>query len=196
MEEENYLDLDFDEASYEIKNAKVAEKDMYPLLIKDGFIFETEPVGRGAAYIMPDGKFLFLEENKDLLEGSKITHGSLDYYLHYNEYVSDSDASRILCQTDNAIRINDGYNFSFEVLIGLPEKQISYEQEDALEKWLDELAHRRINKVIVGDEISANVYKGYDLTETMPEDIIKKIRSYYRSGILREAADIKKDDIV
>ena len=188
----NYFDLDFNTPE-EIKNEEVKERNLYNQLISDGFIFTQRPDYAGSAYIMPDGKFLFLELNKGLLEVSgKVTHGALDFYLIKNHYIKDTDATRVLCQTDNAIRINDGSNFAFEVLIGLPEKKPTYDQFESLESWLDSIYHKNKFYVSVGNEIVSEVFQKYDLHYYLPEDIIKRIKNYYNNGILRAAKEIKK----
>ena len=188
----DYFDLDFDTPE-EIKNEEVKERNLYNKLISDGFIFTQRPDYTGSAYIMPDGKFLFLELNKGLLEVSgKVTHGALDSYLIKNHYIKDTNATRVLCQTDNAIRINDGSNFAFEVLIGLPEKKPTYDQFEALESWLDSICNKNKFYVSVGNEIVSEVFQKYDLHYYLPEDIIKRIKNYYNNGILREAKEIKK----
>ena len=188
----DYFDLDFDTPE-EIKNEEVKERNLYNKLISDGFVFTQRPDYTGSAYIMPDGKFLFLELNKGLLEVSgKVTHGALDSYLIKNHYIKDTNATRVLCQTDNAIRINDGSNFAFEVLIGLPEKKPTYDQFEALESWLDSICNKNKFYVSVGNEIVSEVFQKYDLHYYLPEDIIKRIKNYYNNGILREAKEIKK----
>ncbi len=188
----DYFDLDFDTPE-EIKNEEVKERNLYNKLISDGFIFTQKPDYTGSAYIMPDGKFLFLELNKGLLGVSgKVTHGALDFYLIKNNYIKDTEATRVLCQTDNAIRINDGSNFAFEVLVGLPEKKPTYNQFEALERWLDSIYHKNKFYVSVGNEIVSEVFQKYDLHHYLPEDIIKRIKNYYNNGILREAKEIKK----
>ena len=188
----DYFDLDFDTPE-EIKNEEVKERNLYNQLISDGFIFTQKPDYIGSAYIMPDGKFLFLELNKGLLGVSgKVTHGALDFYLIKNHYIKSTDATRVLCQTDNAIRINDGSNFAFEVLIGLPEKKPTYDQFEALESWLDSIYNKNKFYVSVGNEIVSEVFQKYDLHYYLPEDIIKRIKNYYNNGILREAKEIKK----
>lgn len=188
----DYFDLDFDTPE-EIKNEEVKERNLYNKLISDGFIFTQRPDYNGSAYIMPDGKFLFLELNKGLLGVSgNVTHGALDFYLIKNHYIKGTDATRVLCQTDNAIRINDGSNFAFEVLIGLPEKKPTYDQFEALESWLDSIYHKNKFYVSVGNEIVSEVFQKYDLRYYLPEDIIKRIKNYYNNGILREAKEIKK----
>lgn len=187
---EDIFNLDFDEPE-EIKNERVLEKNLYHKLVEDGFIFNNMPNGSGAAYIMQDGNFLFLEQNKKFFSTDRITHGSLDFYLIKQGYVKQTEASRILCQTDNAIRINDGSNFIFEVLIGLPQFKPTIEQFESLENWLYKNIENKKYFVSVGNELVSEVFQQYNLKEQLPEEVIKKIKNYYNNGILREAKEIK-----
>lgn len=190
----NAFDLDFDTPE-ETTNIVISEKNLYDILVRNGFIFSNEPITAGAGYIMSEGKYLFLELNKDLLDTSgistKITHGALDFYLIDHKYIQPTEATRILCQTDNAIRINDGTNFGYEVLIGLPQYKISPEQAAALETWLYYLLNKNKTMVQVGNELVSSVFQTYNLKEQSPEEIVKKILNYYNNGILREATEIK-----
>lgn len=189
---DNFFDLDFDTPE-EQTNEIISECSLYSTLIKQGFVFSDKPDGTGAAYIMPDGKFLFLEQNREFFNTAKITHGALDFYLIQNKLIKNTEASRVLCQTDNAIRINDGSNFSFEVLVGLPKNKLTYDQLDALESWLYNLISKHKFYVSVGNELVSEVFQRYNLKEQLPETVINKIKTYYNNGILREAKEIKKD---
>lgn len=192
----NEFDLDFP-APEELTNYEVKEKDLYDQLIKDGFKFSSTANGVGSAYIMRDGKFLFLEQNKELLNATTITHGTLDLYLQDKGYISeDTLASRILCQTDNAIRINDGKNFLFETIIGLPKNKITTAQLEALEEWLWYMKSRRKDHIAVGNELVSEVFRSYNLNEVDPRYVINRIITYYRNGILREAKDIKQEELL
>jgi hypothetical protein len=192
--EENEFNLDFPQPE-EQKNFEVKERDLYPRLVADGFKFSDSPDGgSGSAYIMRDGKFLFLEQNKEIFGTPFVTHGTLDLYLQENGYISeDTLASRVLCQTDDAIRINDGKNFAFETVVGLPQNKISYDQLEALEDWMWDMMTRRKYRIAVGNELVSEVFKSYNLQEVDPSYVIKRIETYYRNGILREAKDIKAD---
>ena len=97
-----------------------------------------------------------------------------------------------MCQTDNAIRINDGSNFAFEVLVGLPENKPTYDQFEALESWLNSIYNKNKFYVSVGNEIVSEVFQKYDLHYYLPEDVVKRIKNYYNNDILREAKEIKK----
>lgn len=192
----NEFNLDFP-APEELTNYEVKEKDLYDQLIKDGFKFSDTAEGVGSAYIMRDGKFLFLEQNKELLNATTITHGTLDLYLQDKGYISeDTLASRILCQTDNAIRINDGKNFFFETLIGLPKNKITTAQLEALEDWMWHMKARHKHYIAVGNELVSEVFRSYNLNEVDPRYVINRIITYYRNGILREAKDIKQEELL
>lgn len=167
----------------------------YEILKKAGIKFSDTPV-TGSSYIMNDGKFLDIINSMDIMfknTSMKPTHGSLDMYLIENGYVdSNKDISRVLCSTDNAIRINDGNNFYHEIIIGLPVNKPNEIQFKKLEDWLYFIFGK--GHVTVGDENTSNVYKVYSFDEYLPEDIIKRIKSYYSSGILRDSKAIIKDE--
>lgn len=192
---DDFFNLDFPPAE-EQTNYEIKERNLYDQLIADGFKFSDTPAdGRGSAYIMKDGKFLFLEQNKEIFKTHFVTHGTLDLYLQDNGYISaDSLASRVLCQTDDAIRINDGKNFAFETVIGLPKNKLTFDQFSALEDWLWDMIVRRKYRIAVGNELVSEVFRSYNLQEVDPSYVIKRIETYYRNGILREAKDIKQDE--
>lgn len=190
---DDFFNLDFPQPE-EQTNYKVDVKDLYEVLLSAGFKFSDIPDGVGSAYIMRDGKFLFLEQNKDILEASTVTHGTLDLWLQENGYIGEyTMASRLLCQTDGAIRINDGTNFSLETIIGLPEKQISFEQSKSLDAWMWSMIRRNKFSITVGNELVSEAFRTYDLREVDPKYVTRRIDAYYRNGILREAKDIKQD---
>ncbi len=192
----NEFNLDFP-APEELTNYEVKEKDLYDQLIKDGFKFSDTADGVGSAYIMRDGKFLFLEQNRELLNATTITHGTLDIYLQDKGYISeDILASRVLCQTDNAIRINDGKNFFFETIIGLPKNKITSAQTKALEDWMWNMQSRHKYHIAVGNELVSEVFRSYNLRDVEPSYVISRINTYYRNGILREAKDIKQEELL
>jgi hypothetical protein len=194
--EYNEFNLDFP-APQELTNDEVKERDLYSQLIKDGFKFSNTPDGIGSAYIMKDGKFLFLEQNKAVLNSNIVTHGTLDLYLQDKGYISeDTLASRVLCQTDDAIRINDGKNFFFETIIGLPKNKITAEQTKALEDWIWSMMSRRKYHIAVGNELVSEVFRSYNLSEVDPSYVTSRINTYYRNGILREAKDIKQEELL
>ena len=194
IENDNFFNLDFDDPQ-ELTNDEIKERNLYDQLIKDGFKFIDTPEGVGSAYIMKDGKFLFLEQNKAILNSDIITHGTLDLYLQENGYISkDTLASRILCQTDDAIRINDGKNFFFETIIGLPKNKITAAQTKALEDWMWGMIAKHKYHIAIGNELLSEVFRSYNLSEVNPSYVINRINAYYRNGILREAKDIKQEE--
>jgi len=170
------------------------EESLYQKLLDNGFIFSNK-VRPGACYIMNDGKFLSIEDNKDILglDSNDIAcHPQLDVFVLENNLIPEGSlVNRVLCETDNAIRVNDGSNLKEETVIGLPEKEPTSSQYNSLIDWLYDLMLKR-TFVNVGDEINSKVFKRYDLKETFPEDIVKKIKAYYKDGRLRESEEIAK----
>ena len=88
----------------------------------------------GASYILPDGKFLILNEL-----GFK-THYEYEIILEKEGLLERYDNRvRYITNLNNWIRINDGSNFSQEVLAELPIKGITEEQYKSLFEFLDYL---------------------------------------------------------
>ncbi len=160
----------------------------YDLLKKLGFTF-TSNVVPGAAYIMPDGKFLDITSSMKVIDPSQTitsgTHPALDDFLIENGYLEDNGRiSRVLCSSDNAIRVNDGSNFRGELIIGLPPQRPSEAQFKSLENWLYHIFSK--GGVDVGNDNSSNIFKHYDFNKYLPEEVIKKIKMYYGTGQLRD----------
>lgn len=163
----------------------------YEILKKLGFTF-TSSVPTGPAYIMNDGMFLDIKSSMKIIDPSNTlqpTHPAVDEYLIEEGYIdSNAEVSRVLCDADNAIRVNDGTNFLQEVVVGLPKQEPTTAQYNSLEEWLWSMTSK--GSVAVGDERSTNIFKVYNFEENMPEDIINKIKNYYSSGKLRDSEDI------
>ena len=168
---------------------------LYNKLKELGFKFTMNPP-TGSVYLMPTGEFLDIDAHKDILglpEYARAVHGSLDQYLLDLGLIENSETlSRALCETDNAVRLNDGTLFKVEVLVGLPPKQLTPAQYTSLENWLYSIMYKS-DGVFIGDEINSNgVYYKFasikNLDGYTPEDIIKKIKNFYNSktGILKE----------
>lgn len=182
--------LDNIEDDYIVESIEV--NPLYKKLKDLGFKFSSS-FSKGASYIMPDGKFLNIEENRDVLDlepGDISCHPQLDVFVLEKGLIpKNSLINRVLCETDNAIRLNDGTNLSNEVIIGLPKNKPTEDQYKSLINWLYNLMTIRTS-ISVGDERSSNVFKEYNFKEYFPEDIVKKIKNYYNNGILRELKEI------
>ena len=164
--------------------------------LKDlGFRFTMNPP-KGSVYLMPTGEFLDINAHKDILglpDDVRAVHGSLDQYLLELGLIENPETlSRALCETDNAVRLNDGTLFKVEVIVGLPPKQLTDAQYTSLENWLYSVMYKS-DGVFVGDEIGSNgVYYKFasikNLDGYTPENIVEKIRNFYNSktGILKE----------
>ena len=169
---------------------------LYPELEKLGFRFTDRP-SQGAAYIMNDGKFLYIKDNMDLLgfdTSDFASHPLLDVFVLENGLVpEDAEINRVLCETDNAIRVNDGTNMRNEVIVGLPKVKPTEAQFDSLINWLYDLMKNH-KAITVGDERTLGVFQQYHFNEYFPEDIVKKIRAYYNDGRLRETSELQHVD--
>lgn len=147
-----------------------------------------EPI-EGPSYIMRDGSFLKIwNSNKNIkgMSGSKSVSGKtmhLDVDGFINKEI-DSDAYSYYYLNQDCIRVNTG----FEEYIVLSKERPNNAQFDSLLKWLNyyffDMKHDRL-KVMDWYGSSLNS-KEYYLDTTMPEEIIKKIKSYYTTGELRE----------
>lgn len=147
-----------------------------------------EPI-EGPSYILRDGSFLKIW-NSDVdikgLSGSKSVSGKtmhLDVDGFINKEI-DADSYSYYYLNHDCIRVNTG----FEEYIVLPKERPNNAQFDSLLKWLNfyffDKGHDKL-KVMDWYGSSLNT-KEYYLDETMPEEIIKKIKSYYATGELKE----------
>lgn len=159
----------------------------YDLLKELGFVF-TNNIPSGPAYIMQDGKFLDITSSMKIIDPSGkliACHPAIDEFLFENGYIDPmAEVNRVLCSSDNAIRVNDGSNFLGELVIGLPNSRPNETQFAALENWLYSIFSK--GGIDVGDERSTNIFKHYDFNQYLPEDIIKKIKMYYSTGQLKD----------
>ena len=160
---------------------------IYNTLVNENLIFVTNPP-RGTSYIMPDGKYLDMIASKELLFAPEcgnrdiITHPTLDFYCLINNLV-DKHYYKVLMHTDNAIALNDGFNFKGEhAYFVLPETKPTTSQYTSLLNWLDyimtisptvqiEDERKRIQQVFV--------FQKLDNDGWLPEDIIKEIKRRY-----------------
>ena len=147
-----------------------------------------EPV-EGPSYILRDGSFLKIW-NSDVgikgMSGSKSVSGKT-MHLDVDGFISkeiDSDVYSYYYLNVDCIRVNTG----FEEYIVLPKYRPNNAQFDSLLKWLNfyffDMKHDKL-KVMDWYGSYLNT-KEYYLNTTMPEEIIKKIKSYYTTGELRE----------
>lgn len=157
-----------------------------------------EPI-EGPSYILRDGSFLKIwNSNKDIkgMSGSKSVSGKamhLDVDGYINKEV-DSDAYSYYYLNVDCIRVNTG----FEEYIVLSKERPNNAQFDSLLKWLNfYFFDKEHNKLKVMDWYGSYLNtKEYYLDETMPEEIIKKIKSYYVTGELRESINNNLEDRV
>lgn len=160
----------------------------YDALRKAGFRF-TGSVPAGPAYIMPDGRFLDVSSSMHLIDptGTMIpSHPAIDQWL-FDEGLLDPNGnfSRVLCESDNAIRVNDGTNLFKELVVGLPPLRPSEAQLEALEDWLYHVYSK--GGVTVGNAGMNGEVKHYDFSQILPEDIVKRIKRFYSSGRLLDS---------
>lgn len=133
--------------------------------------FITDKIPKYSTYILTDGKFV------DLYDG---THNAFKEYcretgIEYKNALKDS------------IQLNDGKSTVDEMpyaYIQLP-KSLTTAQYSSLLKWLDKLDYDDEVEVVTNN----GSFKKYSLIDYTTDEIIKKIRRYYSSGILYEAKE-------
>ena len=154
-------------------------------LLKTYDIKTTKEIPSGPIYICPNGDFI------DLNSQDFITHAALDYYLlecGYDLSEENGFTYRIPIEFYNCVRCNDGKNFSGEVIIDLPKNRLTKEQYYSLAKWLD-FAASKSSFVHVGSDILGIDYNTYFFDSIVSDEIIKRIKNYYLSGVLHEYYD-------
>ena len=166
--------------------------EYYTKLKENNFAFTAVDNFRGGGYIMNDGLFLSLNNDKEKFidkVANKLggLHSVFDRYLRTLEFPRGECTSRLLKATDdNAIAINDGTNYDWESpYIDLPKKALTEEQFTALTAFLDKIMLSIKKKVVVENknvyspEHKTGAFKEFNLEESLPEDVLAYIRSLY-----------------
>lgn len=162
------------------------QTDIIDVLKAENIVFSNKP-NRKAAFIMNDGSFLNLDENKRHITGiisRDVIHSDLSLYLWSKDIANKKD-DYFLVRHHNAIRINDGtsQNICEEPLVTLP-KELNTIQYDSMLKWLDYLFFET-NKprvhigIIDKDNLKTFYFLRKDNDGYLPEDIIKEIKHLY-----------------
>jgi len=131
----------------------------------------------GAAYILPDGKYI-----------NVVNHGDIDeFIMNSDEYDSENHLENyhngIMVDKYNCVRLNDGGNsvFKNDVYIMLP-KEITDEQLYSIKYWLEKFI---FGNVLV-EESKTNTTATYDLRDRTPNYVINRIKRYYNGNGLVE----------
>lgn len=159
----------------------------------------TKNIPKGSSILLPDGNFLDLNENRDLILNIKtnrtfLIHDDLEQYLLRNNLVNISDYltlsperatkltgcnKKFLLVLDNAIYLQDGTNWKDKTencYIELPKQKLTKEQENTLLSWLDNLYYNGNNRVEI---IKDTKILTFSFSDYIPDDIIKKIKLFY-----------------
>ena len=165
--------------------------EYYTKLKENNFAFTAVDNFRGGGYIMNDGLFLSLNNDKEKFidkVANKLggIHSVFDRYLRTLEFPRGECTSRLLKVTDdNAIVINDGTNYDWESpYIDLPNNAPSEEQYAAMLAFLDKVMNSAKKKVMVENKKAprghgSSAFKEFNLEESLPEAVITYIRSLY-----------------
>lgn len=148
---------------------------------------------QGASYIMNDGKFIDFRSSNNLLlspeqeNRTRATHIDFDRYLIVNEFINtEKKQHKLLVNSDNAIAINDGSNFTVEKpYFVLPPNKPTNAQFSALLNWLDYLT--TISDLVQIENTTKNVsqrfyFKKQENDGWLTDDIIKEIKKMYASA--------------
>ena len=127
---------------------------------------------KGPAYILPDGRFLYLER----------AHGEVDEYVadKYGVDLADYPNSYLVDKFD-CVRLNDGNkSFYWDTYITLP-KNITSSQIYSIEEWLENYDR---NKISVGSVLNSNFieYHTDDISR-----IVNRIKYYKTNKVLKES---------
>lgn len=151
--------------------------DILDILEKNNM--ECDTPCSGSSYIMPNGKFI------DLQNRGFRTHGAFDDYIveaGITEY--DNTGLRLPIKYCNAVRCNNGANFFGEVVLELPPKPITADQISSISDWIDWIAEK--SNLLTVTASGSQEMVDYDLLRLDGWDIAKRIKNYYTSGILHE----------
>ena len=144
----------------------------------------------GPSYILPNGNFLKIDNANIDINGmsggqsksGKAQHLDVDGWIYNNLDVNVNDGyhSQQYLLNRKCFRTNTN---SIESYIVMPEEKPTEAQYRALLDYLYYYMENFRSNITVLDYFGSWVnQKQYDLVDTLPEDVIKKIRKYYASG--------------
>lgn len=155
------------------------------------FFGVTDRVPEDATYILPNGKFMYtIDREQEMFDESE--HLNIVEYLNSIGIKDENyfDASKFMYDL-GAIRVNAWFRF----ITLHKDKRPTFEQYEAIEKYLYALDRNKFayNRDFVTVYIPPHTNQKYffDLGDT-PEEIVKKIKRYYSSGVLYESSDDKE----
>lgn len=152
-----------------------------------GFKF-TDKIEDGSGFIMPDGKYFYLNNQtaKDWISDKDHRyHFCIDDYIREHKLIQTDKINmqrrdlreRYLAYTDDVITIQDGTNWSWEcAYLEIPyDLKVTNEQYESLTLWLDNLRYKGTPHVDVNIK---GVISRYTFSEDVITDtIIKEIKS-------------------
>lgn len=151
-------------------NDLINNRDIFDDIIHT-YTTQSSP-SKGPAYILPDGRFLYLER----------AHGEVDEYVadKYGVDLVDYPNSYLVDKFD-CVRLNDGNkSFYWDTYITLP-KNVTSSQIYSIEEWLENYDRDRIS---VGSVLNSN------FTEYSTDDInriVNRIKYYKTNKVLKES---------
>ena len=143
----------------------------------------------GPAFLLPDGSFIDVTNEFDW-DGNPPEHLAVEQWLCDNNLSDNWDETEgaPTIQALGAIRMDNSYQDYIE----LPPVKLTYIQYERLESWLEfnsdknKSGNVEVYTYSLASGFTSIFYKYADL---FPEDIIKRIKRYYSSGVLYEAIE-------
>lgn len=126
----------------------------------------------GSTYILPDGSFVNPKDN------NFSTHSAFDEYIVSNS-IADFENKLLPITYCNAIRCNDGTNFTGQVVMELPLNPISTSQVSSIEKYIDYLTSK--DKFLLTLEVDSKLYD-INLKYNDSYDVAQSINQFYKVG--------------
>lgn len=134
----------------------------------------SNPVN-GPSFITPEGKFLRCPGD---------AHRSI---LDSKEYKGKYKDLKDFCNNTGYIRVNDGSILGWEVYITLTAKEPTEQQYKAILAYLDYLFMQRDTDGVSVDCLSKPMeFQTYEWDYTDADEIVEKIKGFYKTGKLRE----------
>lgn len=151
----------------------------------------TDYTVNGPSYILPNGEFLKIWDSENEiagLSGNKPASGHTKQHLDIDGliYKFTGKIEHNYYLNENCIRVNNG----FEKYIVLSKEEPNAAQYEALTLWIDNFFYSNKELHVLdyqGTWLNSKYYNREDYTT---DDIIIKIKRYYRTGELKESINI------
>lgn len=134
--------------------------------------FSSKSPGDGCIFIAPNGNFINIYPKL-------ADHEDLTYWLQEQGFNAIINEAEWFVEVLNYVRCR---NSRHQCYIEVPIKQMTREQYDSLQEWID----AKVQTLYLDVEMSNGDWNTYSMDEYFSEDIIEKIKRAYASGKLYE----------